>query len=542
MSNYNVNQSTRVFSVTPAPSGQNTSREVWEGFLNEQIDSINVVDERTNLLLGTIGGSAYYKFNELPKSFVAQTIPDSDIQGDVIDYAGSYPLINGRPFIRLNNGNLAWIDVSNNSTKSGIFIYDAFDIETADPITGYWIAYKVSDTNPNLLEKVAELKQTADYYNNGFQYSYISDTNDNQCKFVNTGFPTDDADSLFSIITTINVIKSGNTYTLSASVTTFNFGTTISLYNANAPVPVLPGAAAWIYRSPYFSLQNNFTGLMKGIDEGWVWYGDQTTSTLLFTYMAGFNILTGQTAFIEPISSLAATTNFNPVGVVDDTYFNSTLWESLPSGVAFFTFNIQLVDNGNNTNGILAMYSPRWENNDLVTFINQRNPDDASFTCDSAAPNTNSNLLSASFNFDSEYMYVYGINPSIGAGRGYTIVISRFKLDSIIKKQEIQNLPQATSEANSDVLFNFDIENGGLFAIFNAEADLTVNIPQFSNFYFVYWINTSETTNRLVSNTYFPTNIIANKFYSTDNGLLYNTYNLGIEYDSYSSILTTLNS
>ena len=142
MSIYNPNQSTRVFSVTPAPSGQNTSREVWEGFLNEQIDSINVVDERTNLLLGTIGGSAYYKFNELPKSFVAQTIPDSDIQGDVIDYAGSYPLLNGRPFIRLNNGNLAWIDVSNNSTKSGIFIYDAFDIETADPITGYWISQR----------------------------------------------------------------------------------------------------------------------------------------------------------------------------------------------------------------------------------------------------------------------------------------------------------------------------------------------------------------------------------------------------------------
>jgi hypothetical protein len=542
MSIYNPNQATRVFSVTPAPSGQNTSREVWEGFLNPQIDEINIVDERTNLLIGTIGGSAYYKFNELPKSFVAQTIPDSDILGDVIDFNGGTLPQNDFPYIRLSNGNLAYINFNSNSMGSGIFIYDAVDIETADPINGYWVAYKVSDTDPNRLEKIAELKQTNDYYNNGYEYSYISDTNENQCKFVNTTFPTIDADVLSSVVTTLNITKSGTNYTLTATQTAFNFGTTLSLYNANAPVPVLPGAATWVYRSPYFSLQNDFTGLMKGVDEGWVWYGDNTTSTLLFTYMAGYNILTGQTAFIEPISSLAATTNFNPVGVVDDTYFNSTLWESLPSGVVFFTNNQQVLDNGNNTKGILSMYSPRWENNDLVTFINQRNSDDGFFTCDSATPNSNSSLLSSGYNFDSEYMYVWGINDTIAPGDGYTIVISRFKLDSVIKKQEIQNLPLATSEANSVLLFNFDIENGGLFVIWNAEADLTVNNPQFSNYYFVYWINTSETPNRIASNTYFPTNVIGNKFYSTFNGLLLNTYSLGIEYDSYSSVFTTLNS
>jgi hypothetical protein len=541
MSLYNPQQSTHVFNVNPAPTLENQSKEIWQGYLNPEIDAIDIVDERTNLLLGTIGGSAYYKFNELPKSFVAQTIPDSDILGDVIDFNGGNLPQNALPYIRLSNGNLAYIDFSSNSTRSGIFIYDVYDIETADPINGYWVAYKVSDTDPNRLEKIAELKQTSDYYNNGFNYSYIPQTNENQCKFVYNTFPNNDGDVLSSVVTTLNITKSGTNYTLSASETTYNFGTTLSLYNANAPVPVLPGAASWTYKSPYYSLQNDYTGLMKGVDEGWVWYGDSTSPTTLFTYMAGFNILTGQTSFIEPISSLAATTNFNPLGVVGSLNFNPTLWESLPSGVAFFTYNLRLIDNGNNTNGVLAMYSPRWENNDLVTFINQRNSDDGYFSCVLDTPNSNTNLISASFNFDSEYMYVFGISDSGGTLSGSTIVISRFKLDSIIKKQEILNLPQATSDANSLQLNYWDIENGTLVQTFNTEYSPAIGGP-FSRYYFVYWINTSETPNRLASNTYYPTNIISNKFYSTYNGLLLNTYSLGIEYDSYSSIQNTLNS
>lgn len=542
MSIYNPYQSTRIFAVTPAPSGQNTSREIWEGYLNQQIDEINIVDERTNLLIGTIGGSAYYKFNELPKSYVAQTIPNPNLQGDAFENNGGvYPLGTTRVFIRLNNGNLAFIDINTNSMDSEIFIYDAIDVETTDPNNGYWLAYKVSDTDPNVLEKIAETKMTSDYFNNGKSYTYVSDT---ECKFINYVQPLADNSALSSIVTTISITKTGSNYTLSASETTYNFGTTIALYNANAPVQVLPGAASWVFRSPYYSLQNYYSAIMKGVDTGWVWYGDGTSSSTLFTYMAGFNILTGQTAFIEPISSLAATTNFNPLGVVDATNFNPSLWESLPSGVVFFTFNKQAPLNGNNTNGILAMYSPRWENNGLVTFINQRNcgnqPD---FSCLNYSPNSNSNYLSASWNFDSEYMYISGLNTSTAPGRGFTIVISRFKLDTKFKTQEIQNLPHATSQLNSGFISYYDIENGTIIFCRNPEwNDSAFNNPQFSENYLVYWLNKSNNANRLMSNAWGIDNLIGNKIYSIENGLFWNAFNLGIQYDVFNSVYKTLNS
>lgn len=537
---YNVNQSTHVFNVNPAPTAENPSREIWQGYLTPNRDAIDIVDERTNLLIGTIGGSAYYKFNELPKSFVAQTVLDSDIVGEVYDELSSVAY-STRPYCRLSNGNIACILSQQNSTKSGVFIYEARDIVTGDY---YWVAYKVSDIDPELYEKIADLIWTPDFYSNGYDYSYISDANTNQCKFIRVVYPVNDSDVLLSVVTTLNITKVGTTYTLSASETTFNFGTTIGLYNANAPVPVAPGAATWIYRIPYPSLQNNNNAMMKGVDEGWVWFGDGTSVSTIYTYQAGYNVLTGQMSYIEPINSLATTTNFNPTGVVDVTYFfGTTGWQNPPSGVTFQVYNKQTLDFKSNNNSVTAIYSPRWENNDLVTFLNQRTPNFGEFDSTNGNLFNNAGIITTgTITFDSEYAYLSFINNTPPFDQGYTLVVSRFKLDDVIKKQEIINLPIATSQQNVGILLPYDIENGCLLGIYNGDYDIVAPFnPQFSQEYFVYWVNTSNKPNRLASNASIISNIIDNKIYSTENALTYNTYGLAIEYDAFYSLYSTLN-
>jgi hypothetical protein len=526
MSNYNPNQSTRVFSVTPSPSGQNTSKEIWEGFLTPEIDAIDIVNERTNRLIGTIGGTVSYKFDKLPKSYVAQSPADSDILGDVVD--GGFPQpINPFPYIRLENGNIATFDYNYAHTKDGIFIFDAYELGSTDPIDGWWIAYKVNDDDPTLLDKVAELKMTSSYYNDGSVYSYNKVEENNTAYFVYYQFPSSDLTLIFSTITKITVSQSGTTYSLSATETTFNYGgaNVISLYNDFAPTPVLPGAATWVYRSPYFSLQNDYFGLMNGVDEGWVWYGDATTATSLFTYQMGFNLLTGETAFVEPISSLALTTNFNPAGVVNSSYFNNNTWESHPSGVLYFVDNNQPLDNGNNTNSVTALFSPRWINNTLVTFLNSRNADGFNFINGNGGIFNPITPSGSAFGFDSENFYQTYRQIAIG---GYVQVFNRFKLDSLVKEQEIQILPIQRDFAS----FTF-WENNDTFIYSNIKIIDSVSYTRFS---YMYWQSSSPKAIQLQSNNYFPFTIIGNKFYSNYGGLTRNSLQLGIEYDVYNVI------
>lgn len=542
MSIYNPYQSTRIFAVTPAPSGQNTSREVWEGYLNQQIDEINIVDERTNLLIGTIGGSVIYKFNELPKSYAAFTASNPDILGDVIEYSGGGLPQQQFNYIRLSNGNLAYINRQSNFMTDEILIYDAYDIETGDANRGYWVAYKINELNPNLLEKIADVKQTDDYFFNGFELKYVNSNSSNECLFIRHGFPTADSNLIFSNISKLTITKSGTTYSLSASYITYDFGgqTTIALYNSNAITPAAPGTANWFYRSPYRSLQNGYDNIMNGVDEGWVWYSNGISTNILFEYMAGFNVLTGQVAFINPIADLALTTNFNPAGIVDGSYFSFFNWESHPAGIFFGVYNKQPLNFYNNTNSVTGLFSPRWENKDLVTFLNQRDIQTGYFTSTGGNILNNYNFNSAGPSFDSEYIYLSG---NITNYDGFSIVVSKFKLDSIEKKEEIKMFPVSTNGTVASNYFRVDIDNGFLgYYLDQAFIDAFPN-NQFSWYNFIYWVNTSEEANRIQCNNTYPKIIIGAKFYDTfDTTLFNNTLKLGVQYDYFSRLSNTLNS
>ena len=540
MSNYNPNQSTRVFSVTPAPSGQNTSKEIWEGFLNEDIDEINIVNERTNTLIGTIGGIKDYKFSRLPKSYFSKHPANPDLLGEMKDLAIG---VNDYPTIRLNNGNIGYCNFVSNYFNNGIIIFDFEDLQTLDANKGWWVAFKISDSDPNLLEKVAELKQTDYYWNNGWQQSLTPQGIDNVCKYIDYSYPFTDNEVLFSEVTTLTITQVGNSYTLSSTQTSYDFGgtTTINLYNDNAPSPVLPGAASWNYRYPYFSMQNDNSAMMDGRDAGWIWYGNGNDLDSLFTYQAGFNVLTGETAIVEPISALAATTNFNPLGVIDGSYFSSSrLFESHPAGVWYAVRNRQPLDNGNNNNDVTALFSPRWVNNTKVTFLNQRNPFNGNFmnifaellTGDTTRLNSPTKTL-----FDNENFYSFGLYSDNIFVKGTTQYISRFKLDSDVKEQEIDFVPLTTNGSNGNTLF--ENENGIIIAFRDITPIVEANPAAFAEWLtYIYWQKTKEKSNQLQSNNAgFMYSIIGNKFVSSIyTNLFYNAIQFGIQYDAYDAI------
>jgi hypothetical protein len=518
-----------VFGITPAPTAENKSLINWRAYLNEQIDSINIVDEKTNTLVGTIGGSASYKFSRLPKSYAATYNSNPDVVGDCLEL-GENP--GSDPIIELSNGKIVRIDGISNFFNNGILIMDAREIAPIDVNSGWWVAFKISDSDPELLEKVAELHQTDAYWNNGYQFTFSEDGVENVCKYIVYESPFSDNNLLKSEITTLTITQVGSTYTLTSAFTTFNYGgaTTISLYNDNAPSPVLPGVADWTYRTPYNSLNNNYDAIMNGSEPGWIWYGNADTKNTLYTYQAGYNLLTGETSFVNPISALSSTTNFNPLGVIDGDYFGNN-WESHPSGVFYGVSNRQPLNSYNNTNDVTALFSPRWVNNKKVTFLNQRNPYYGDFLHRTGDFFNNQNDFISNFSwaFDSENIYVF-LQYSFDDD-GYTEQISRFKLDSDVKEQEIQVLPLSLVNDNYDWNY-YDNEKGLVLANQDPISDYMGFPETFSYYTNIFWQKNSPKAYQLQNNTFDLNLILGNKFFSGDsNRLFYNCIKFGIQYD-----------
>jgi hypothetical protein len=125
--------------------------------------------------------------------------------------------------------------------------------------------------------------------------------------------------------------------------------------------------------------------------------------------MAGFNILTGATSFIEPISDLSNTTNLNPAGVVNSTYISDTSWEAHPAGVVFQVENNQVLDNGNNTNNVTGLFSPRWVNSEIVVFLNGRDQSNGIFLNTKKLIDNNSTAIDFDYGFDGLHLVQYGL-------------------------------------------------------------------------------------------------------------------------------------
>jgi hypothetical protein len=279
--------------------------------------------------------------------------------------------------------------------------------------------------------------------------------------------------------------------------------------------------------------------MMNGTDEGWVWYGNSLTPTSLLTYMAGFNILTGATSFIEPVIALSNTTNLNPAGVVDDTYISSTSWEAHPAGVVFQVSNQQVLDNGNNTNDVTGLLSPRWTNNEIVVFLNGRDQTNGIFLNTATDINDQSSAIDSGYGFDGLHLVQYGLY--INAVPTPLVISFRYELDVPAQQPAELSIAPLANIGYVSGLFGGEFTDAFLIAIESNEkylANLALGFAfMWGTFEYLYWTVASPKVVQLQSNNFFIDAIIDNKFYSLNNEYVFGgPIQLGIQFDQYSRI------
>ena len=480
---------------------------------------VTAVDEVNWLLIGGGSGSGVvdYKQSRLPSvSINPQSVPRPDLYGDSVDFVEGF----GIPYIRLNSGNLASVNYCQCILTNGILIYECYDVEGGIfDSNGYWVAFKQNASNPKLLEKVAELKMTSQFWDNWYNWT-LKNEGDNVVNFVNTNKPYEDSVIIQSWITKLTY----NEGVLTAEDSVVNFGgeTVLSLYNSLSGYGILSGS--WNYALAEYILDDDYYGMANGKEVGWCYYRNQTP--IFDPYegevwnCVGFNVITGETRWIKPVSIINSTvTNFNFSDVITTNMIQN--WVNHPNGISFSFSDAQPLNNGNNNNSVTCFWSPYFENPNNVIYINTRD------------------------DFSGQFQYIYGnfiglIGDFYGSSlywdnvNFYVHIISPNNLSSLI----IQRFNTNTKEIKTWHIPLFMLSRPIIYANNEGTSMLsdTYFTPNYGTFTNIYAPSTNADYFQLQSNSYYATNMIGNKCYSANNSLQNNIYNVGLEVDEYVGI------
>jgi hypothetical protein len=319
------------------------------------------------------GGSTTgeYRMSQFADTIVSRTDFDESIVGQYFDATeGKGRLFGSGIFVELENGNLAIVSYCQSVLESGILIYEAYDVlgDSRLELTGYWIAYKQDPNDSERLIKVGELQMTQQFWNNWYNYT-AKDSGPNAVKFVSTDFNPSVGNSVESYITKL-------TWTGSALVAEdiyFDFGgeTFQSLYSSLTGITVFDDTPNFQLYSTEYILDDDYYGMAMGAEAGWCFYRN-TVMTITAEEQwitAGYNILTGETKWVDPIPVIATLTNFDPLDpdkiVIQD-------WINHPGGLVYSFSDDKVVDNGDNNDGVTAIWSPYWESNTECIYLGIR--------------------------------------------------------------------------------------------------------------------------------------------------------------------------
>jgi len=475
-----------------------------------------VSDNNTWVVTGSVGLNEY-KFATLPTSVVSQAVDTSQLWGEYIENAGFTAPANY--VFRLNNGNLAVAFYPETILSDGTLIYEAYDQIDQSGIYGYWVAFKPSAIDQTTLIKVAELQMTSQFWDYFYDYTYQTESVPNQVKFLLPNYPVGDGYILQTWTTTLTL----NNGVLSAVDTIVGPGVSVlTLYNDLTGESVLTGS--WNYSNPYYAMNDDFYRMMDGPNAGWIWYAESNIGD--FVYQVGYNTLTGQTKLVQPIIGLSSTTNFNPAGAIDETFFNGA-WQSHPKGVLYLVSNQQSFDSGQNFNDVGAFWSPEWVNNTRVTFLPIRD----TFTGEYINSGTFlfSNTLSPSYTFEFDRENFYSVLSTYASA---TYGAQQFRMTKIKLDTKDSLITESVLPAELDT-------SVALPSVWPTEKGLIMfwvtgaSLETFSSFVYYYWNYLNNKPLVLQSNNAYPTNALDNKIYSTSSQLNKNTVKLGIQYDIY---------
>ena len=482
-----------------------------------------VTDNTTWLVTGGSGGGIKdYKQAQLPNvSLNPQTIARPDLFGEGLPY---FPYVGTTPFIRLNNNTLVNVQYCQSILPNGILIFECYSFGIVEPINGYWVAFKQNASNPKLLEKVAELKMTNQFWNQWYNYT-LKDEGENVVKFVNLNFPD------FNGVNNIQSWTTKLTYNdgvLTAEDSTLDLNKTyLQLYNELAGTDL--GSGAFDNRIMEYILDDDYYGMNTGTQKGWLYYRSNAGAGAVQWWTVGVNILTGQTRFITPAETIFATvTNFDfSTKTVDDLIQQ---WVNHPNGVMYSFADNNFPNNYNNVNGVTCVWSPYFQNPNQVLYINSRFIENGQFEYLFGQ-------LSAAFlgytslYWDNKNIFTITYDPPYFSN-GQTLVVQRFNTDT--KEVKTWNIPilfEITSqlsiyENNQGVLiFNFTRPGEAYF------------YTSFGLYTYIYAPNSNDYYWQLQSNNCYPTNLLLDKSWSTNyDTLLYNPYSVGVEVDTHTGV------
>lgn len=487
-----------------------------------------------NLWLATesIGGGAgatEYKQATLPTLSVnTSSIPKPELVGDFFDNPGIY-IYAGQPAIKLNNGNVALVYYCQTVLKDGTYIYEVYDTVTANPINGYWVAFRQDALNPNLLNKVAELQMTTQFWNNWYDYT-VKNGADNEVQLVVITTANSDGTTLEGWITTLSYANG----VLTAVDSNPNFGETVlSLYNSLTGFGLAPGTAMWNYWTPEYNLDDDYYGMALGSDFGWVYYqnGNGLTPTETLTYV-GFNIFTNETRVLDTLSELVNLTNYdyNSYPTIEKN-IKSGNWVH-PNGFLFVLCDNNSLNNGNNNNGVTALWSPYWTDNTRVIYLNDRVLSSSSPSAPGTYIYTGGNWFGGSnynWYWDKENIYTFqGSLMNVYWSGGQNMIVTRFNMNT--KEVVSYNLPNLDGDFQSMLSFSSWANDNSM--MFYVNLGLSNQIFGLYN----YYVLSNNGVLRLQSNNNYPTNMLGNKSYSTRTGMLLNPYCVGVQFDEYKDV------
>jgi hypothetical protein len=258
-----------------------------------------------------------------------------------------------------------------------------------------------------------------------------------------------------------------------------------------------------------------------GTQAGWYYYRNTTLSLGDEWNSVGFNVLTGEIRWVTPVVDIVANvTNFNFTGVDTNKFIQG--WFNHPNGITFQFSDAQLINNGNNVNGVTCIWSPFYQNPNEVLYLSQRDSQFGQFINTGGLFFNPLGYIGASWYWDN--INIYQWLPPYPNGEAF--LMTRYNTNT--KEQTSWIVPNLSNESWG--YLNSYANNNGLLG-YNIQSSLNI----FGQFTYLHFTSADQYLS-LQSNNYYPTNMFGSKTYSTYSGLLRNVYNLGVEIDEYKNV------
>jgi hypothetical protein len=502
-----IKKSIRVVNSLLGVESHNLTSNEYNDYVDPKLEGVGDGDSITE-----------YKLAKLPKpSYVTQSIPRPDLVGEAFDTESW--IVGNRPFIKLSNDELAEIYYCQAVLPNGVFIYEAYTLE--EGISGYWVAFEQDPNDPTLLNKVADIKMTEQFWDYWYNWT-VKDGAANEVKLVNAPFDIGNETQLYSSITKLTYLN--GELTVEDTLFDFDGETAASLYETFSGESEV--ANQWSLKQPEYILDDDYYGMAIGSQAGWYYY--RNTSFDGFGVAAwncvGFNILTGEVRWLTPGSDfIDNVTNFDFSGYEDIEMFSFVDWFNHPNGIAFSVANGKSdgILNGNNVDNVTAVWSPYWQNPNQIIYLNSRYLETGEFLL------TRGNLLSdVASNFtwywDNENIYLWHWGERSGM---YYLIVDKYNTNT--KEFTTWNIPVFEyggsswwSWANNNgLLLNYPPEDYSIFGQLR-----------------YYYFSNSDNYLTLQSNNWYPTNIFGNQTFTTNSILNNNIYRVGVQIDEYKGV------